>query len=222
MLLSKLQKILLAIVIVVVASIVGTIILEYVVSTKVEQLTFTTTITISNETQFGTPFNAFIKKGYFESVGEVYVHMSSPYANYWDTFMVWMSLDNSSWKLVPFLVAPTNNLSQMTSLGLINLDTPQLTIYVKYYIPPQTIFLPPNVTKEDVSNVMSSVLIKRRVTPADRGNWLFAFLAVFGCIGFFVNLLLFSGKDPPSTTRDIRKQKRKKSREHKIYLKTCC
>jgi len=139
-----------------VLSIVVTYVLEYAESTQVVSLTSTTTITISNETMFGSPFRGLVEKGYFDSVGEVYVHMSSPYANDWNTFNVWMSLDNSSWVIVPFLESVTDNRTQMADLGFINLGNPQLTIYMKYYIPPQTVFLPPNVTKQDASNFKSN------------------------------------------------------------------
>jgi len=85
-----------------VLSIVVTYVLEYVEGTQIESLASPTIITISNETMFGSPFKAFVEKDSFDSVGEVYVYMSSPYANDWNTFNVWMSLDNSSWMIVPF------------------------------------------------------------------------------------------------------------------------
>ena len=204
-------KILLVIIIAFVLSIVVTFVLQYAESTQIEELTSTTTITISNETRFGSPSKAFVKKGYFDSVGEVYVYMSSPYANYWNTFNVWMSLDNSSWTIVPFLESTTNNRTQMANLGLINLGNPQLKIYQKYYIPPQTILLPPNVTKEDASNFKSNVLVKRQATPADTTQWIIVFFTVFGVIGFILNLL-FSGKDSNSTTQNVGKTGKKKSR----------
>lgn len=85
-----------------VLSIVVTYVLEYVEGTQIESLASPTTMTISNETIFGSPFKALVEKGSFDSVGEVYVYMSSPYVNDWNTFNVWMSLDNSSWMIVPF------------------------------------------------------------------------------------------------------------------------
>ena len=209
--LSKFPKILLIIVIALVFSIVVTFVLQYTESTQIEELTSTTTITISNETTFGSPSNAFVKKGYFDSVGEVYVYMSSPYANYWNTFNVWMSLDNSSWTIVPFLESTTDNRTQMANLGLINLGNPQLTIYQKCYIPPQTILLPPNVTKQDASNIKSNVLIKKQATPADTTQWILVFFAVFGFIGFFLGLL-FSAKYSNSTAQNVGKRRKKKSR----------
>jgi hypothetical protein len=178
--------------------------LEYTESTQIESLVSTTTITISNETMFSALYEAFVRKGVFDSVGRVYVYMSSPYANYWKTFNVWMSLDNSSWIIVPFLESPTNNLTQMANLGLVNLGNPQLTIYQKYYIPPQTMLLPSNVTKQDASNFKSNVLVKREATPADTTQWILVFFAVFGAIGFIFSLL-FSGKDSNSNTQNVEK-----------------
>ena len=209
--LSKLAKILLIIVLAFALSIVVTLVLQYAESTQIEELTSTTTITISNETTFGSPSKAFVKKSYFDSVGEVYVYMSSPYASYWNTFNVWMSLDNSSWTIVPFLESTTNNRTQMANLGLISLGNLQLTIYQKYYIPPQTILLPPNVTKEDASNLKSNVLVKRQSTPADTTQWILVFFTVFGVIGFILDFL-FSGKDSNSTTQKVGKRGKKTSR----------
>ena len=188
-----------------------TFVLQYVESTQIEELTSTTTITISNGTMFGPPFKAFVKKGYFDSIAEVYVYMSSPYADCWNTFNVWMSLDNSSWAIVPFLEYTTDNRTQMANLGLINLGNPQLTIYQKYYIPPQTILLPPNVTKEDASVLKSNVLIKKQATPADTTQWILVFFAVFGFIGFIL-VLLFPSKDSNSTAQNVGKKEKKKSR----------
>ena len=186
--------------------------LQYIESTQIESLVSpTTTITISNETMFSSPYEAFVKKGFFDSVGRVYVYMSSPYANCWQTFKVWMSLDNSSWVIVPFLESPTNNLTQMASLGLINFDKPQLTIYQKYYIPPQTILLPSNVTKQDASNFKSNVLVKRQATPAETIQWILVFFSVFGFIGGILSLLL-SGKDSNSSTQNVGKRRKKTSR----------
>ena len=186
-----------------------TFVLQYAESTQIEELTSTTTITISNETTFGSPSKAFVKKGYFDSVGEVYVYMSSPYANYWNTFNVWMSLDNSSWTIVPFLNSTTNNRTQMANLGLINLGNPELTIYIKSYIPPQTIFLPPNVTKEDASIFKSNVSVKRQATPADTTQWIVVFFAVFAFIeGILV--LLFPSKNSNFTAQNVGKRRKKK------------
>jgi hypothetical protein len=189
-----------------------TFVLQYAESTQIEELTSTTTITISNETTFGSPFKAFVKKGYFDSVGEVYVYMSSPYANDWNTFNVWMSLDNSSWIIVPFLESATDNRTQMANLGVINLGNPQLTIYQKWYIPPQTMFVPPNVTKQDVSNIKSNLLVKRQATPADTTQWILVFFTVFGIIFSIIGVildLLFSGKDSNSNAQNVGKKQRK-------------
>jgi hypothetical protein len=91
--------------------------LQYGLGAQGEILAPTTTYTISNETRFCSPFNSIVKKGFFDSVGIVYVYLASPSANYWKTFNVWMSLDSSSWTPVPFLESTTHNRSQMADLG---------------------------------------------------------------------------------------------------------
>jgi hypothetical protein len=98
----------------------------------------------------------------------------------------------------------------MANLGLINLGDPQLTIYQKFYVPPQTILLPPNVTKEDASVLKSNVLIKKQATPADTTLWILVFFAVFGFIGSIL-ALLFSVKDSNSTAQNVGKRRKKKS-----------
>ena len=202
------SKLLYYIVIPFILSLVVTFTLQYAESTRIEQLTFVTTITISNETRYCSPCKVLVEKGYFDSIGEVYVYMSSPYACYWKIFNVWMSLDNSSWTSVPFLDSDTNNLAQMASLGFINLGNPQLTIYVKYYIPPQTLTVPPGVTKEELSVFEAHVLIKKRATPADTGLWITTFFGVFAFISHILSIL------------DVQKfKKRKKKKSHVKTMK---
>jgi hypothetical protein len=204
-----------ALLIALVLSGIVTFVLEYIESTQIEQISSITTITISNETRFGAPSQNLIKKGYFDSVGEVFVYLSSPYAKYWQTFNVWMSLDNASWITVPFLESATGNLTQMANLGSISFGDPQLTIYLKYYVPPQTVVFPPNVTKQDASNLTSNVVVKRRPTPADATQWTLVFFAVFGVVFSVIGVildLLISGKNSKSSTKNVGKGIKKKSR----------
>lgn len=210
-LLSKFPRNLLIIIVAFCLSFAVTSVLQYAESTQIEELSSTTTITISNETTFGSPFKAFVKRGYFDSVADVYVYIASPYANYWNTFSIWMSLDNSSWIVVPFLESNTDDRTQMANLGRIKLGDPQLTIYQKYFVPPQTILLPPNVTKEDASVLTSNVLIKKQATPADTTQWILVFFAVFGTLGYILDRL-FSVKSSNSTAQSGRKRRKKKSR----------
>ena len=216
---SRVQKVLLIIVLALVVafllSILVTDVLEYYESTQVKELTSTSTYTISNETRFASPFKAFVQKGAFDSVAELYVYISSPYANYWNTFNVSMSLDNSSWTPVPFLDSTTDNRTQMADLGLIDLGNPQLTVYQEYYIPPQTVILPPNVTKQDaLSALFNHLLIKMQATPADRTHWIEVFFGVFSLVFSIIGVILgffYSGEASRSNTRNERKRGRKKS-----------
>ena len=100
-----------------------------------------------------------------------------------------MSLDNSSWVKVPFLTMDTNNLTQMAYLGGITLTEPQLKIYVKYYVPSQTIFIPPNVTKEEVLFIKANVLIKKEATPQDTTIWILTFFTFLHLFSDSLNLL---------------------------------
>ena len=170
-------------------SIVFTSALQYIESTQFETLTPTTTLTVfANKTTFSPPFKGLVKKGYFNSLGEVYVCMSSQYAHYWETFNVWMSLDNYSWVAVPFLESASNNPTEMAYLGPIDLGNPQLTIYLKSYIPPQTISLPPNVTQQDIENIKSSVIVKLQATPADTTQLILSFFTIFEVILGIISL----------------------------------
>ncbi|MEM3673727.1 MAG: hypothetical protein QW468_05870 [Candidatus Bathyarchaeia archaeon] len=138
--------------------------------------------------------------------------MSSPYANYWNTFNFWMSLDNPSWKDIPFMESITDDLTQMAYPGRISLSDPQLTIYQKYYVPPQTLLLPLNVTKEDVSNIRANVLVKLQATPADRTQWILAFITMFGLVASIAAIL-----DHSFLEKEFNKTK--KSRTHTLERK---
>jgi len=216
--LSKFKRRLIIISIAIILSVAMTFILQYIEGTQIEVLTSTTKIGFSNETTFSSPFRAFIKKGYFDSVGKVYVYLSSPYAKYWSTFNVWMSLDNSSWTPVPFLETDTEDLSQMACLGLINLNDPQLTIYVKHYVPPQNIVIPYkalNVTigevLEEVFKLKAMVLIKKQATPQDTTNWIIIFFTIFGITGFILDHFFLS-KDSNSATETKMKKRKNNSK----------
>lgn len=189
-----------------------TFVVQYVESTQIEQLTFTTTITISNETTFSSPFEAFVKQGAFDSVGKVYAYMSSPYANYWNIFNIWMSLNNNySWTKVPFLTSDTSNITQMAYLGSINFADPQLKIYVKSYIPPQTIFLPPNVTKEEASALKANVLIKKEATPQDTTKWFLTFSALFSTVLAVITAIFTVYYDVKKSKPTSRRRKKTKA-----------
>lgn len=175
--------IVIALVIALLLSLVLVNVLEYYESTQAIQSTSTTTFTVSNETSFATPFETVIEKGYFDSIGEVYVYLYSPYASDFVTLDVWMCRDNSSWVSVPFLNFTTENYTQMADLGVIELSNPNLTIYQKYYFPPQAPNLPANVAKQDALNsVHSYVTVHRLATPTDRTNWFSTFLTIFGVV----------------------------------------
>jgi len=205
---SELRKKIRTLAVLFILSIVVTFAIQHIEGTQVESLVPTTTITISEETVFAPTYEAFVKKGFFESIAKVYVCLSSPYVSCWKTFNVWMSLDNSSWIAIPFLESPTNDTAQMAMLGFIQLDNPQIKIYQKYYIPPQTIYLPVNVTKQDAYDLKSNVVVKKEATPADRIQWIIAFFAVFAFIDVIWNRL-FSRKASISITQNVVKREKK-------------
>jgi hypothetical protein len=215
---KRLFKIVIALVIAFFFSVGLTFLLQYSESTQVESLTITTTITISNQTTFSLPYEGFVKKGFFDSVATIYMYLSSPYANYWETFNVWMSLDNVSWVDVPFLESTTNNKSQMANLGLINLGNPKLTIYQKNYVPPQTILLPPNVTTQDASNLKANGVVKREATPSDTTQWILVFLTIFGTLFAVVAVIIDSNVSDKE--QNIGKMQRK-SLVKKLKNKKC-
>jgi hypothetical protein len=146
------------------------------------------------------------------------MYLSSPYANYWETFNVWMSLDNVSWVDVPFLESTTNNKSQMANLGLINLGNPKLTIYQKNYVPPQTILLPPNVTTQDASNLKANGVVKREATPSDTTQWILVFLTIFGTLFAVVAVIIDSNVSDKEQNigKMQRKMPRKKTKKQKM------
>jgi hypothetical protein len=163
-------------------SLVITFVWNYVDETRIEFITSETVIEIWNQTRYDSPVEAFVNKGFFDSVGQVYAYLNSPYANYWGNFSAWVSLDNASWVSLPFLESVTSNRTEMANLGFISLSNPQLTVYLKHYVPPQTVPLPPNVTKEDASILTVHILVKKETTAADKTQWILVFSTVFGVI----------------------------------------
>jgi hypothetical protein len=183
--------------------------LQYYEGTQLQNLSPKTTINISNETTFPAPLTGVIEKGYFDSIGELYVYLYSPYANYWSTFYVWMSRDNSSWISVPFLNFTTDNYTQMADLGVVNLANPQLTVYQKYYVPPQTVETPFNVTKQDLQTALiGHLIIHEEATPADTLQWWGIFFAVSSFI-LAVTTAFLSGKGSDSNTQNVEKGQKK-------------
>lgn len=197
-----------------VTSVIVTLILQYNEGTQAESLISpNSTLTIANDIFYDPPHDVLVKKGYFDSIGKVYVHFSSPYISYWKTLKVWMSLDNLTWVEIPFLPSTTENTSQMALLGVINLANPQFTLYQKSYIPPQGMIIPPPITPEEVSHFQANVLIRKEPTPSDTATWIVAFfsifLGVFGAIGFVLNIY-FPEKEPELEESSVRTRRRKR------------
>ena len=149
--------------------------------------------TISNETKDFPPIQIRTTgPSYFTSVGRVYVYFSSPYATAFKTFEVNMSLDNASWKRVPLLNSQSNDRAKFADLGLIDLNRLLIVIYGRYYVPPQEVQLPPNVTKEDLlKSLRGNIMIERETAPRDRIIELLVDVTLFG-VFLRVADLLFS------------------------------
>jgi hypothetical protein len=94
----------------------------------------------------------------------------------------------------------------MAYLGVIELSNPNLTIYQKYYFPPQSPNLPANVTKQDALNSVHSYgTVHLLATSTDRINWFLLFLAFFAVV-FSVIFAYLPTKDSRSKTRNVGKR----------------
>lgn len=165
-------------------------VLEYVGKLDIESYEAPAAFTISPETRY---FSIQIRtKGpsYFNSIGRIYVYFSSPCANFFETFEVAMSLDNASWVNIPFYSFQSNDYSKFADLGLIGLDGLVITIYGRYHIPPQTMNLPSNVTKEDVLNgLKGNISIRKEIAPRDATVEFLVGITLFGAILRVLDLL---------------------------------
>lgn len=177
----------------------ATWILQYFVSLQIETPKIIITYTVSNETTTAAPIDIVTSgPSYFESVGRIYVYHTSPYASAFVTYHLWLSLDNSSWTETPLLSSQTNNRSQMADLGLVQLDNPKITLYMKYYIPPQTLAYAVNATKEQLENSFKGyVQIMKEATSRDTTNSILVFFGFFTLILQVSDFLLLKEDSKP-------------------------
>jgi len=159
--------------------------------TEIESYEVPAQITISNETKDFPPIQIHTNgPSYFTSVGRVYVYFSSPYATAFKTFEVNMSLDKVSWKVVPLLNSQSNDRTKFADLGLVDLNSLVVVVYGRYYVPPQNLQLPPNVTKEDfLKSLKGNIILERETAPRDRIIVILVFVTLFGVILRVTDLL---------------------------------
>ena len=137
---------------------------------------------------------------HFHSIGRVFAYFQSPYAVSFDTLNVKMSLDNETWVDVPLYSTEQEKHSAYSDLGLIRLDELIITVYGEYYLPPQNITHPPNVTLEDISNSFhGNIIIKSELSPRDRVVEILVSITLFGA-SLKVLDLLFLKKNIQTTS----------------------
>ena len=192
------QRVLIIFGLLIIIAFVSTVFTQILLSLKVETPKLVSYYGISNETVYSPPIE-FMTNGpsYFQSVAKVYVYQYSKYASAFNIFDVYLSLqnpssDNSSWVKIPLLPTQTSDRSKMAYLGFIKLDNPQVTIYEKYYIPPQDFKYTINATKAEIENsFVGYVQIVREPSSLDTGKSIFAFFVFFGAVlttyNFFKN-----------------------------------
>ncbi len=117
---------------------------------------------------------------YFHSVARVNAYFYSPYAYAFKTFEVDMSLDNASWTRVPLLGSQSDGHIESATLGLVDLSELTIVIYVRHYLPPQTVQLPTGVTKEDfLKSVHGTIMVHKEASPRDQVTTILAGVALF-------------------------------------------
>jgi hypothetical protein len=116
--------------------------------------------------------STYLLPSYFSSAYKIYACQCSPYATAFQTFEVWLSLDNRSWVEIPFLNRSSmpSDLSQYADLGFVAIDNPTtLVIYGRCFLPEQNLTLPSGVSMEQVlSSVQGQILFVKSTTPRDQ------------------------------------------------------
>jgi len=192
-------RVLLAIFVSLTLALTTTYVLESVGKTGVDYYESPPQFTISNETRSFLIQIHSTGPSYFASVGRIYIHISSTYAEVLEIFEVEMSLDNTSWVRVPLLPSRSNDHTKFADLGLVDLDKLLVVIYGRYYIPEQTVMLPPNVTKDDVLNsLQGNIEINREPAPRDTTIKILVIVTLFGVFLRLTDLLFLRRE---STTR---------------------
>jgi hypothetical protein len=134
---------------------------------------FTRTITISS--------------CYFRSRARLYVAMSSPFIDSFERFSLNMSLKGGDWSEVhPYTELPSlGDTTKYTLLGYVDLNQLDIVIQGRYLIPPQTLRLPANSSKEvALSSFKANIWVVTVLVPRDYLALLFSFMALLGaCLG---------------------------------------
>jgi len=153
---------------------------------------FVSQLTVSPETRTFTIQIRTKGPAYFRSVGRIFACFSNPYADYLRIFQVEMSFDNVSWVNVPFYSVQPDDYSEFADLGLLSLDELVITIYGKYYFPPQTTLPhPANISKEEISDSFQGfVVLRREKAPRDTVIRILVVTTFFGAFMKVLDLLV--------------------------------
>ena len=158
-----------------------TAVFQYFVGLQIETLKVPFSFTISNETVSTQPIEVVTNApNYFVHAVKIYAYQTSPYASAWTTFDTWLSLNDSPpWVTIPLLTSQTDNRTEMAYLGTIQLSSPTIYIYQKYYIPPQTLTYNGNATNAEIENSFSnSIQIVKQPTSEDTALTILTFFAL--------------------------------------------
>lgn len=139
-------------------------------------------IHFSNNVTVIEPKTITLAPSYFDSRGQVYITMSSPYLKYFKVLKLDTSLDNDTWIEVQQTseIPKIEDTSKFTFIGWVDLTQLKIKIYLRLFAPPQTVTHPSNITTEQLTSFNVSIWIHPVLTPKDYTLLGLVFISLLG------------------------------------------
>jgi hypothetical protein len=196
----KKQRLLLTFGVLLVIALTVTLMIEVILSFQIQLSNVGTTIKIDNVTYYPPPI-VINTNGptYFNSYAHIKAIVASNHGDIFKIANFSASLDNMTWTILPMAFNETDlENKESVDLGLVKLDSPQITVYLKTYIPPQevTVYVPPNVPdpQKQIYDSNFALLIATTPVPSslDTGKSIVTFFMIFSAT--FVVFNFFKSK----------------------------
>jgi len=212
----KKQRSVVVFIVLLVLALTSTYIVQLYLSFQIESTQVSTNIEIDNESFYPQPF--IIETNgptYFNSYASVRYIVISRFGNIFQNSSISASLDNSTWVDVPLAYNQSDlNAKKPANLGLVKLDSPTVTIYLKVHLPPQLVIVHFNVTKDFVmdNNFVGNINITPVPSSLDAGKTIFSFFVLFGAIFIVYNFFKSRYKESTNGKKQAMAKKRKRAK----------
>ena len=197
-------------------ALISSYIVNIYLSFQVESKSLATAVKIDDVPFYPQPFiidtNA---PTYFNSYANVRYIFASVFGDIFKNCSIFASLDNSTWVNVPIAYNQSDlNTKKPANLGLVKLDTPSVTIYLKTLIPPQTVTVYYNITKDFImeNNFEGNISVVPVPSSLDIGKSIFSFFALFSVTFVVYNFFKSRNKE----TNYGRNEKNKIKSKYKV------